>query len=222
MNWEQITAWIDKFTNKPLVYGIFIVLVSFACAFILFSQTSIGKKTLKKLTSLYNLGHQKANDTLKKVEDVERLANEKIEGLKADYEQKAADIENKCDQKVAFLISVVNFYEESTFSILEKVPNAHVQEELTKFKQSYQAKKKEISDAIGVIYQDHTLALEKAKEEIRKEYDDKIDFLENEIKEFNLYLSELKKEEEPNDGEREESTDSNPDEETLQKPVESL
>ena len=121
MNWEQITQWLDKFTSKPLVYWTFVVLISFGCAFILFSQTSIGKKTLNKLTKLYELGHQRANDTLKKVEDVETLAKEKIEALASEYEQKANALEQACQKKVACLVSILDYNEKYLFSILEKI-----------------------------------------------------------------------------------------------------
>lgn len=222
MNWDKFTAWIDQFTNKPLVYGIFIVLVSFACAFILFSQTSIGKKTLNKLTSLYKLGHERANDTLKKVEEVETLAKEKIAELEAQYEQKTADLTAAYEEKVATLISIVNFYEESFFAVLEKIPNAKVQGEISNLRETYEAKKKEISDVIGVIYQDYTLILQNKEKQIRKEYDEKVAFLENEIKRLSLYLNEIKKPEEDNDGQGEETINSNTTEEALQETGEGL
>lgn len=222
MDWDKFTAWIDQFTNKPLVYGIFIVLVSFSCAFILFSQTSIGKKTLKKLTGLYNLGDQKAARTLEKVKEVETLANQKIAELEAQYEQKTNELTAAYEEKVATLVSIVNFYEEAFFAVLEKIPNAKVQGEITALRATYEAKKKEISDVIGIIYQDYTSALENREKEIRKEYDEKIAFLENKINEFNLYLSEIKKPEEDNDGQGEETINSNTTEEALQETGERL
>lgn len=222
MNWDKFTAWIDQFTNKPLVYGLFIVLVSFGCAFILFSQTSIGKKTLNKLTSLYNLGHERANDTLKKVEKVETLAKEKIAELEAQYEQKTADLTASYEEKVATLVSIVNFYEEAFFAVLEKIPNAKVQGEIANLRETYESKKKEISDVIGVIYQDYTVILQNKEKEIRKEYDEKVAFLENEIKRLSLYLNEIKEPEEPNDGQGEETINSNTTEEALQETGEGL
>lgn len=204
MNWEQVTTWLDKFTNKPLVYWTFVILVSFGCAFILFSQTSIGKKTLNKLTKLYNLGDEKAVKTLEKVKEVELLANEKIEALKGEYEQ-----------KVACLVSIVNFYEESVFVILEDIPNAKVQSKLALFKESYKSKKEEITQVIGEIYQDFNLALERKEDEIHKEYEDKIAYLENQIAQVSLYLNEIKKEE-VNDGQGEETINTNPTEEEIQ------
>ena len=222
MSWDKFTAWIDKVTNKPLVYGIFIVLVSFACAFILFSSTSIGKKALTKLTGLYNLGEQKAARTLKKVEEVETLAKEKIAELEAQYEQKTTDLTAAYEEKVATLVSIVNFYEEAFFDVLEKIPNAKVQSEIIKLKETYETKKKEISDVIGVIYQDYTLAVQNKEEQVRKEYDEKIDFLENEIKRLSLYLHEIKEPEEENDGQGEETINSNTTEEALQETGEGL
>lgn len=222
MDWDKITAWLDQFTNKPLVYGIFIVLVSFGCAFILFSQTSIGKKTLYKLTGLYNLGDEKASRTLKKVEEVETLAKERIDELEAQYEQKTADLTAAYEEKVATLVSIVNFYEEAFFAVLEKIPNAKVQGEIAALRETYETKKKEISDVIGIIYQDYTLILQNKEKEIRKEYDEKVAFLENEIKRLSLFLNEIKKPEEKDNGQGEETTNSNTTKETLQDTGEGL
>lgn len=202
MTWEQIKTFIVKVSQHPLTITIVFVLCSFACALFIFSRTSIGKKAINKLTSLYYLGDQKAKETLEKVKEVEILANEKIEGLKAEYEQ-----------KVAVLVSIVAFYEETVFLILEEIPNAKVQARLAQFKESYQEKKNEITSVIGEIYQDFNLAVEKKENEIRKEYEGKIEYLENQIKQLGLYFDELKGA--YDNGEREEEADSNPTEEAL-------
>lgn len=222
MSWDKFTAWIDQFTNKPLVYGLFIVLVSFGCAFILFSQTSVGKKTLNKLTKLYELSHQNSSKTLKKVEQVETFTKEQIKALESDYEQKFNDYKNECELRVSTVISFFNYNEEKLFAILEKVPNAKVQEELKEFKLGYEEKKQEISGVIGLIYQDYEASINQAKEEVYKEYNEKINFLEDKIKELNLYLSEIKKEEESNNGQGEETINSNTTKEALQKNSEDL
>ena len=214
MDWSQFTHYIDKFTNKPLVYGIFIVLVSFACAFILFSQTSIGKKAINKAISLHKESVKKANDTLKKVEDVETLAKEKIEALTAQYEQKAQELEQAYQQKVATVVSILNYNEEYLFKILELIPNAKVQNELVTFKENYNQKKEEISGVVGLLYSDFDATIEIIKNDVRNEYEEKIGFLENQLATLQLYFNELKKEE-SNDGQREEETNSNPTEETL-------
>lgn len=203
MSWEQVKTFINGVAQHPLTITIVFVLLCFGCALIIFSKTSLGKKAIIELTKLHKLGEEKASQTLEKVKDIEILANEKIEALKAEYEE-----------KVAVLVSIVNYYEESVFTILEKIPNAHVQKQLAFFKSTYQDKKEEIKNVIGPIYQDYATALLATKEALREEKEEKINFLENKIAELELYVSELKKEE-PNDGEREEETNSNPAEETL-------
>jgi len=220
MTWEQITAWLDAFSNKPIVIAIVSILTAFAPLFLIFKNTSFGKRAISKLTQLYNLGVERANDTLKKVEEVETLAKEKIEALEREYTQKLEDFENKCEQKVACVVSYFDLYQNKVFDTLEKIPNAKVQACVKEFKANFEEKKKEISDTIGVVYEDYELAIQNVKEEVRAEYDDKIDYLENQIAQLKLFLSEVKGE--PNDGEREEEVNSNPTEETLQDSIESL
>lgn len=213
MNWEQIKTAIDSFTNKPIVIAIVTVLVSAAFAFILFSKTSLGKKAINKLTDLYALGKEKADKTLQKVEEVETLATEKIEALAAEYEQKAENLKSECEQRVAVVVSLLNFYEETLFAILEKIPNAKVQAELAVFKANYQSKKAAITETIGEIYEDFNLAVERNKEEIEQQYKERIDYLADEIKKLNLYITELKGGEQ--DGEREESENTDSIEEEI-------
>lgn len=214
MNWEQIKTTIDSFTDKPLVIAITTVLVSAAFAFILFSKTSLGKKAIRKLTELYALGKEKADKTLQKVEEVEILAKEKIEALEAEYEQKAENLKSEYEQKAIVVISLLNYYEQTLFNILEKIPNAKVQAELAVFKANYQDKKAAITETVGEIYEDFNLAVERTKEEVSKEYQEKVDFLADEIKKLNLYISELKGGE-PDGEQREESENTEPIEEEI-------
>lgn len=216
MNWEEVKAFVDRFTNNPLVISILTALVSFACALVIFSKTSLGKKAINELTKLYQIGHQNSSKTLKKVEEVETYTKDQIKALESDYEQKFNNYKNECETRVATVVSIFNYNEEKLFAIIEKIPNAKVQEELKNFKLGYEEKKQEISEVVGVIYQDYEVALEQAKEDVRKEYDEKINFLENQIKQFNLYLSEIRKEEEQGNGEREEAKDTDSIKEEIQ------
>ena len=220
MSWEQVTTWLDAFTNKPIVIAIVSILTAAAPLILIFKNTSFGKKAIASLTSLYRLGEEKANATLKKVEDVEKLAKEKIDALEREYTQKLEDFQNKCEQKVACAISIVNFYEESLFALIEQIPNKKVQTLLLDFKDKYQEKKWEISQIVDITYQDYNEHIDLVKHEVREEYNEKIEFLENQIAQLKLYFDEVKGE--PNDGEREETTNSNPEEETLQDSIESL
>lgn len=214
MTWEQITTWLDQFTDKPIVYYSLCVVIGVVAAFVILSKTSIGRKALKELRALFSRNEQTAKDTLKKVQEVETLAKEKIEALTADYEQKLADFESKCEQKVACVVSYFSLYEERTFAVLEKIPNAKVQEQVQIFKKEYEEKKKEISDVVGVIYEDYASAIENAKQEVRAEYEEKISYLENQIAQINLYFSEVKGE--TDNGEREEGTNSDSAKEEIQ------
>lgn len=128
--WEHFTTWLDQVTSNPLVITITGILTVVGSIFIFLSKTSFGKKAIANLTGLYRIGEQKATQTLKKVEEVETLAKEKIKALESQYEQKANELKAEYEQKAATLVSIINYYEESVFSILEKIPNAKVQSEL--------------------------------------------------------------------------------------------
>lgn len=214
MTWEQITTWLDQFTDKPIVYYTLCVVIGVVAAFVILSKTSVGRKALNELRGLFRSNEKTAHETLEKVQNVETLANEKIEQLEAHYTQKVEECEKECEQKVAFALSIVNFYEERIFSALEKIPNVKVQECVKELKQEYQEKKNEISEVIGILYDDYTLAIESAKQDVRKEYDEKITYLENQLAQINLYFSEVKGE--SDDGEREETINSDPTEEEIQ------
>lgn len=210
MSWEQVTNIISQFMDKPIVITITGVLSSALVLFTLFAKSSFGKKAIIKLTSLYNLGQRTTNETLKKVQDVETLAKEKISALEAEYSQKADEIQRACEEKVALALSFVVFYEESVLSVLDKLPNAKVKAALLEFKSKLDEKKKTITATIGELYFDFTKAVENKEKEIQEQYNEKILFLEDEIKKLTLYIEEIKGEQ--NNGEqREEPSEINSD-----------
>ena len=214
MNWEQITNAINQFFDKPIVVTLSGILTVVGAIFVFLSKTSIGKKAIKNLTSLYTLGVERADVTLKKVEEVQTLATNEIKALKDEYERKANELKQEYEQKASTLVSICNFYVESTFSALEKIPNLKVQEEVKTLREEYANKKEEISNVIGVIYQDYTSFKEKTINSIKKEYEEKIQFLEDKYKELALFINELK--EGTNNGQGEETINSNPTEEEIQ------
>lgn len=202
MSWEQVTNIISQFMDKPIVIALTGVLSGALVLFTLFAKSSFGKKAIIKLTSLYNLGQRTANETLKKVQDVETLAKEKISALEAEYSQKADEIQRACEEKVALALSFVVFYEESVLSVLDKLPNAKVKAALLEFKSKLDEKKKTMTATIGELYYDFTKAVENKEKEIQEQYNEKILFLEDEIKKLTLYIEEIKGEQ--NNGEQRE------------------
>ena len=199
MSWQELTNGISKVADKPItivstvtvLVGLFVLLV--------ISNTSIGKKTLNKLSGLCNNGQELAKKTLKiaeesneKVKEVETLANNKLNELAAFYEEKTKELEKAYETKVACVVSILNTNEEHLFSILEKIPNAQVQKELIALKKDYAKRKEEITNVVGVLYEDY----EELKEQVRAEYSEKINFLESRIQELTLYFNEMKQKEE--------------------------
>ena len=214
MTWEQIKTWLDQFTDKPIVYYTLCVVIGIIAAFVLFSKISVGRKALNELRGLFSRNEQTAKDTLKKVQDVETLAKDEIASQKAFYEAKAEDLKADYEAKLSGLVSVVNFYETSIFTILEDIPNAKVQAKLKAFKEDYESKKENILTLVSDLYLDFDSVLEEQKKAIRNEYDEKIAYLENQIAQINLYFSEVK--EEGSNGEREEGTNTDSAKEEIQ------
>lgn len=211
--WESFTSFMSKVANQPIVISLSSIFAFFSGALLLFSRTSLGKKAINKAISLCSGADRKAAETLKKVQDIETLAKDKIAALQADYAKKVEELTNFYEQKLACALSFVNFYEESLFAIADQIPNVKVQALLSDYKKEYENKKKEIVDTIGVIYQDYTDVVKATNQELRKEYQSKIDFLENKVKEMGLFIEELK--EGNSYGKGEETANSIPTEETL-------
>lgn len=192
MDWSQIALWIDNLTNNPTFITITGVLTLTGAVFSFLKTTSVGKKALNSLTTLGRNTNQIATDALVKVTAVEKFANDKIVELEAVFNKEVQELTIKYETKVAALISIVNFYEESLFAIVDLIPNKKVQERLLNFKSIYQDKKNEITNIVGVIYQDFDSVVATEKENIEAQYESKINYLENELARINLFLTELK------------------------------
>jgi hypothetical protein len=192
MDWSQIALWIDNLTNNPTFIAVVGVLTTTGAVFSFLKTTSVGKKALNSLTALGRNTNQIATDALVKVTAVEKFANDKIVELEAVFNEKVQELTIKYETKVAALISIVNFYEESLFAIVDLIPNKKVQERLLNFKYIYQDKKNEITNIVGVIYQDFDSVVATEKENIEAQYESKINYLENELARINLFLTELK------------------------------
>lgn len=192
MDWSQIALWIDNLTNNPTFIAVVGVLTTTGAVFSFLKTTSVGKKALNSLTALGRNTNQIATDALVKVTAVEKFANDKIVELEAVFNKEVQELTIKYETKVAALISIVNFYEESLFAIVDLIPNKKVQERLLNFKYIYQDKKNEITNIVGVIYQDFDSVVATEKENIEAQYESKINYLENELARINLFLTELK------------------------------
>lgn len=173
MNWAEFTQAIKDFFNQPLPVILTSISTVVVYVLVILSKTSFGKKNLLWCRGQINDIAKTATDTNEKVKEVQQLAKEEIASLKADYEQ-----------KITIALSTVNFYEESVFSIFEKIPNAQVQAELNNFKVEYAARKQAIIDTIGITYQDYQQALNEKVNEVRNEYENKLAELQKQFDEF--------------------------------------
>lgn len=199
MTWERLKELITHVADRPVTIILAILLTIGFFALLIISKTSYGKKAIAKLVGLYDSGRELAKETLKianetneRVKSVEILANKKIEELKAFYDKKEQELKEHYEQKTAALVSITNYYVESTFNALEKIPNIKVQEEVKALREGYESKKEEITNLVGAIYQDYDAFKQKTESVIRKEYEDKIAYLDNKYNELSLFISELK------------------------------
>lgn len=217
MNWEQITNAISAFFDKPVVVTLSGIFSGALILFTIFAKTSFGRKAINKLTALYNLGARTATQTLKKVEDVEKLATEKISELEAENSQKIEELKQEYEKKVSVLVSLFNFYIDALFETLATIPNVKLQAKVQELKEKYEDKKAAITQVVGLVYQDFTSALEKSREEIRKEYDEKLEFVTNQLNQLKLFISEIK--EENINGEEREQSESSADSDRIEEEI---
>lgn len=212
MSWEQFTTWLDKFSNNPIVVAIFSVISTFIGVFAVFSKTSMGRKSIIKMIEIGHRSEQKFIEIAKTVE-----------AHKKEVEKQVLELKDYYEQKIALVLSIANFYEQSLFEIAELIPNAKVHAKVTQVRETYEAKKKVVENEIGAIYQDFELAVEKRAKEIESEYAKKYELITGELENIKLQIAPFQKsideivvndeypiplnEEEVDDGQENENTD---------------
>jgi len=175
--WETFTNWLTNFFNEPVVISITTVLSTLGAFLLFLSKTSFGKKAIYKLTELGHRVEKKVNDIGETVEAHKKEVQNEVVALKENYEQ-----------KIAIVLSIANFYEQSFFEIASLIPNAKVQAKVTEVREVYEAKKKVIENEIGLIYDDFETAVIEKTELIEKEYADKYHAISQELENLKLQI----------------------------------
>ena len=147
--WEEVTAWISQLFDKQIVINLTTIFSFGGLVFSIFAKTSLGRKSIAKLTELANKTLEKTNNTNEKVKKVELLATEKINALKDEYERKTLVVVSTFDV-------VVN----GLFAALKEIPNVKVQNQIENFEKKYADQKNEITKVIGKTYGDFKEAVE--------------------------------------------------------------
>ena len=162
MWFEQLKEWITWFFSLPLpIAGI---TVGTACGFlaIIISKTSIGKK-------MYNKAFAKIDDARAELKKYNEIADNKINELKSEYEEKLQLVNAKNEQLETLLIA-----------ISENIHNAKVEKLVKDYcekSQEYFAIADVVDDAI-VETKEQCLnetkgIIDEFKEQLQKEYDEK-------------------------------------------------
>lgn len=118
MSWDQIVNALKDFFSQPVpiigcTIGALAVLI-----FGIIKKSSIGKKSLLKLTGLYN-------DMTSKFELVKLEYDAKYEELKTEYENKLALISNKKDEVEELLLAIAPYIHNAKVQELIEDYNKH-------------------------------------------------------------------------------------------------
>ena len=158
---EQFKLAFDNFINSPvgsIVVGVLGTLIIFL---VVFSKTSLGKKLFNRSLS-----------EIAKINEIARLSNEKVENIQNLAEIKINELASEYEQKSAIIISYYNELEKGIYEILEKLPNAKVQNALKDFKEKFNEKKEEIAKDFPT-YDDFLKLVDKARE-VEIQVDEKV------------------------------------------------
>lgn len=190
--WEVVKDNISAFMNQPFVLVLEGVIPLILTAVVLFAKTSVGRRVLNFLKEIvYSLKKTVENALLEAKAYFEKT-DQRVIDLENGYKEKLESLQKEYETKIAIAVSFVNFYEDSFFAIAALIPNAKVQEKVKELKEQCEQKKEEIKKVVGVIYEDFDATVKKTEEEVREEYEDKIAFLEGQIKLLQIGLEEVK------------------------------
>lgn len=199
MSWDQLVAAIKEFFNQPVVVIVTSIASTVVGAITIISKTSFGKRAIHSMKKRIAEILETVHSSNEKINDVEKLARERIESLKAEYEI-----------KTKVLASQFDFFLTSVFKIIELYPNVKIQNAILELKAEYENKKEEIEKVIGWAYEDVEKYITKKQSELESYIAQVRELtltLENKIKEVDV--SEEQREEEPHTDSAEEKIQSN-------------
>lgn len=212
MTWDSIVAAIKEFFNQDITVIISSIITIATSVLVIISKTSIGKKALNWCKAKVNDIEKTAQIAREKVTNVENLAQNKIDELKAEYEAKSR-----------VLVSYFECLEQAFVQTVELIPNAKVQNQLTEFKSQFDEQKAQILQIIGPTYEETQKIIDEKVAEAHSQIADKEKALDDALERANNLLAILETQTEENEEitngeerkEREETENSNPEEETI-------
>lgn len=204
--WEQITSAIQEFFNQDIVVIISSILTALGSVLIILSKTSIGTKAIAWFKTQIGNIEKTSKETHEKVKEIQTLANTTIERLNAEYEA-----------KTRILVSYYELLEKTFVEMVELIPNAKVQNKLVEFKANFDEQKKQIVEVIDLTYDETMKIIDDKVNEAQVVISEKEQVLNDAINKANELIAKLeyKVEEEENGEEREETINTDREEETI-------
>ena len=169
MNWEILVANIKEFFNQPVIIIITSIVSTVVGVITVISKTSFGKKAIRQLTKTLNNVKDESDVVRETSKLALELANKEINRLRDEYGSKLTEVYNQFD-----------VLEKGIIEVLENIPNAKVKKALENFNATYQEKKKAITLFVQETYEEHKAVVE----QVKNEYQAKLDDLRAEINEI--------------------------------------
>lgn len=162
--WEQFKEWVDVLANNKVAVIIIASVLALVIFLIIFSKTSIGKKSLKTLKNLYSDLVSKFKDFVAVMLDFKRETIEKVN----EGEKKFEELSNKTDEKLAVITLQYESFKKGVYDLLSKVPNAKVQKGLEELKLDTEKHEKYLQAVLGDYYSEIKHLLEEKENEGEK------------------------------------------------------
>jgi len=187
--WDSFKAWWDSFTNNGLTITLTSIGGIILTVLVVMSKTSIGKKALNFLTNKFDAVSKKFEELKKSFAEYKEDTEKKLNAYKEEYAEKAKQSENK----VTAVFVEYEGFKNDVYKMLEKIPNAKVQEQLQIVKQNADDREKEIKNLLGDTYGDIKVNLQSTYAEAVEDLKSKSADLEAKYKEAEQFLDKLKK-----------------------------
>ena len=159
--YEKVATWLSNFFNHPAVMWITNITLIFIYCLVVFSKTSLGKRLFNKALAKYDA-----------VVGITKEWKKETDKFKEESQQVVKDLKTEYEQKLGVVCSYAESLENLLYQIGEVSPNQKVKKLIKDFEEQKEARKIEISKAVGTYEQFKEMALKSA--EIDKEIENRV------------------------------------------------
>ena len=196
--WEQTKEILDLIVNSPLFTAIASIAGTVGGIFVIFKNTSFGKKAIAKMQESTNQAHEEVKQALVLVDKTIDSVKEAKQNIQEEVAKHTKEIENK----VVAVYSSFQLEQENLFKILEVIPNTKVQELVKEWKEKVIAHEGDLEELLGDTYS-------LIKKQLEEQANEKIRLLEQKVEELQNSINKAKElipeQEEVTEDEREET-----------------